>query len=44
MCTIPYKMVNLKKSKEIECEDLQTITYDIHTVEEGENTVKIYIA
>lgn len=32
------------KSKVIECEDPQTITYDIHTVEEGENTVKIYIA
>ena len=32
------------KSKEIDCEDPQTITYDIHTIEEGENIVKIYIA
>lgn len=32
------------KSKGIECEDPQTITYDIHIVEEDENTVKIYIA
>lgn len=31
-------------SKVIDCEDPQTITYDIHTIEEGENTVKIYIA
>ena len=32
------------KSKKIDCEDPQTITYDIHTIEESENTVKIYIA
>ena len=32
------------KSKVIDCEDPQAITYDIHTIEEGENTVKIYIA
>lgn len=32
------------KSKVIDCEDPQTITYDIHTIEEGENMVKIYIA
>ena len=32
------------KSKEIDCEDPQAITYDIHTIEEGENIVKIYVA
>lgn len=32
------------KSKVIECEDPRTFTYDIHTIEEGENIVKIYIA
>lgn len=32
------------KSKVIDCEDPQTITYDIHTIEEDENMVKIYIA
>lgn len=32
------------KSKVIDCEDPQTITYDIHTIEESENIVKIYIA
>lgn len=32
------------KSKVIECEDPQTITYDIHIIEESENIVKIYIA
>lgn len=32
------------KSKEIDCEDTQTITYDIHTIKEDGNTVKIYIA
>ena len=35
---------NEDKSKVIDCEDPQAITYDIHTIEEGENTVKIYIA
>ena len=32
------------KSKVIDCEDPQAITYDIHTIEEDENMVKIYIA
>ena len=32
------------KSKVIDCEDPQTITYDIHTIEEDESMVKIYIA
>lgn len=32
------------KSKVIDCEDPQTITYDIYTIEEDENMVKIYIA
>jgi hypothetical protein len=32
------------KSKVIDCEDPQTITYDIHTVEESESMVKLYIA
>lgn len=32
------------KSKEIECEDPYTITYDIHTIKEDETTVKMYVA
>lgn len=32
------------KSKEIDCEDPCTYTYDIHTVKEQPNSVKLYIA